>query len=407
MPDRAPVLAANWKMHKTVEETEGFLDAFLARVPGSGAEVIICPPFLSLTAAVDRCAQSSARVAAQNMHDQPEGAFTGEVSAPMLVEIGVDGVILGHSERRQYFGESDEALARKVPAALDAGLQPILCVGENESQRDANETEGILTGRSRRTCPRSPEDRLGDIVIAYEPIWAIGTGRTATPEQAQDACALIRGLIETRSGDAAGRDPDPLRRVGEAGQRGRAARAARRRRRARGRRGASTRTTSRRSWKRPPDVASARAGEPAGALPHARGPGRLWPGPEWPRQCRVAGEHAELRRALDQLSAHDSLDLGTGRRPARRANGQLGGRSPQPGRRRGRQAGPGADRRRDRRWQLLRERGPARGLRLGARVPARAPARDRADLGRRGPLRLGAHRGDASSWRGRRASQTW
>ena len=203
MPDRTPFLAANWKMHKTVEETEGFLDAFLARVPESGTEVVICPPFLSLRAAVEICAQSSARVAAQNMHDQAEGAFTGEVSAPMLVEIGVDGVILGHSERRQYFGESDEALARKLPAALRAGLQPILCVGENESQRDADETEGILTRQIEADLSEVPEDRLGDVVIAYEPIWAIGTGRTATPEQAQEACALIRGLIGTRSGEGA------------------------------------------------------------------------------------------------------------------------------------------------------------------------------------------------------------
>jgi triosephosphate isomerase len=203
MPDRTPVLAANWKMHKTVEETEGFLDGFLARVPESGAEVVICPPFLSLSAAVDLCAESPARVAAQNMHDQAEGAFTGEVSAQMLVDIGVDGVILGHSERRQYFGESDEALARKVPVALRAGLQPILCVGENESQRDADETEGILTRQIEADLSEVPEDQLGDVVIAYEPIWAIGTGRTATPEQAQDACALIRGLIETRSGEAA------------------------------------------------------------------------------------------------------------------------------------------------------------------------------------------------------------
>ena len=203
MPDRTPVLAANWKMHKTVEETEGFLGAFLARVPESGAEVIICPPFLSLRAAVDLCAQSSARVAAQNMHDRAEGAFTGEVSAPMLVEIGVDAVILGHSERRQYFGESDEALARKVPAALQAGLRPILCVGENESQRDTDETEGVLTRQIEADLSEVPDDQLADVVIAYEPIWAIGTGRTATPEQAQDACALIRGLIATRSGDGA------------------------------------------------------------------------------------------------------------------------------------------------------------------------------------------------------------
>ena len=203
MPERTAILAANWKMNKTIEETERFLADFLPQVPESGPEVVICPPFLSLATAVEHCAQSRARVAAQNMHEEPEGAFTGEVSAPMLVEIGVNGVILGHSERRQYFGESDEALARKVPAALRAGLEPILCVGENEAQRDSDETEGILTRQIEADLADVPDDRLGEVVIAYEPIWAIGTGRTATPEQAQEACALIRGLIENRSGEAA------------------------------------------------------------------------------------------------------------------------------------------------------------------------------------------------------------
>jgi triosephosphate isomerase (TIM) len=203
MPDRTPILAANWKMHKTIEETERFLAEFLPKLPEPGPEVVICPPFPSLKSAVEHCAQSRARVAAQNMHEEPEGAFTGEVSAPMLLELGVDGVVLGHSERRQYFGESDEALARKVPAALRAGLEPILCVGENEAQRDSDETEGILTRQIEADLADVPEDNLGEVVIAYEPIWAIGTGRTATPEQAQEACALIRGLIESRSGDAA------------------------------------------------------------------------------------------------------------------------------------------------------------------------------------------------------------
>jgi triosephosphate isomerase (TIM) len=204
MPDRVPVLAANWKMHKTVEETERFLAGFLPRVPDeAGPEVVICPAFPSLNVAVELCLQSRAKVAAQNMHEELEGAFTGEVSAPMLVELGVDGVILGHSERRQHFGETDEALARKVPAALRAGLEPILCVGENESQRDSDETEGVLTRQIEADLADVPEDSLSDVVIAYEPIWAIGTGRTATPEQAQEAIALLRGLIESRSSEAA------------------------------------------------------------------------------------------------------------------------------------------------------------------------------------------------------------
>ena len=125
MPDRTPLFAANWKMHKTVEETESFLDDFLSNPPDPVADVVICPPYLSLGPAIARCADTPVGVAAQNMHEEREGAFTGEVSAPMLVELGVNGVILGHSERRQYFGESDEALARKVPVALRAGLPSI------------------------------------------------------------------------------------------------------------------------------------------------------------------------------------------------------------------------------------------------------------------------------------------
>jgi triosephosphate isomerase len=147
--------------------------------------------------------QSRARVAAQNMHEQPNGAYTGEVSAPMLQELGVDGVILGHSERRQYFNESDDALARKVLVAVDAGLEPILCVGESLTQREAGETEALLTRQVAADLANVPDDRLARVVIAYEPIWAIGTGRTATTEQAEEAIALIRGLIESRSAEAA------------------------------------------------------------------------------------------------------------------------------------------------------------------------------------------------------------
>jgi triosephosphate isomerase (TIM) len=202
MPDRTRYLAANWKMHKTTEETERFLAEFLPGTPESGPEVVVCPPFTSLKTAVEHCFQSRVRVAAQNMHEEAEGAFTGEVSAPMLLDLGVHGVILGHSERREHFGETDDALARKVPAALGAGLEPILCVGESEAQRDADETEEVLTRQSEADLADVPVARLSEVVIAYEPIWAIGTGRTATPEQAQEAMALIRGLIEKRSAEA-------------------------------------------------------------------------------------------------------------------------------------------------------------------------------------------------------------
>jgi triosephosphate isomerase len=204
MPERIPYLAANWKMHKTTEETERFLGELLPRIPESGGpEVVVCPPFTSLKTAVEHCSQSRIRVAAQNMHEADAGAFTGEISAPMLVDLGVEGVILGHSERRQHCDETDEALARKVPAALGAGLEPILCVGEDLAEREMNEIEAVLTRQIQADLAEVPDARLSEVVIAYEPIWAIGTGKTATPELAQEAIALIRGLIESRSPEAA------------------------------------------------------------------------------------------------------------------------------------------------------------------------------------------------------------
>src|SRR6476646_3213819 len=193
MPSRTPYIAANWKMHKTVAEAGEFVDALLPRIAATQSDVVICAPFTSLTAVVERRYGTAVKVAAQNMHEEGSGAFTGEVSAPMLVELDVEAVVLGHSERRQYFNETDEALARKVPVALGAGLEPILCVGENESQRDADETQDVLTRQVQADLAEVPDARLSEVVIAYEPIWAIGTGRTATGEQAQEAMALIRG----------------------------------------------------------------------------------------------------------------------------------------------------------------------------------------------------------------------
>ena len=203
--DRRPFLAANWKMNKTVEEAESFLGSFLPNAPQGGADVVVCPPYLALKAAVEICAQSRVKVAAQNMHEAESGAYTGEVSAPMLREIAVDGVVLGHSERRQFFNETDEALARKLPAALGAGLEPILCVGESEQQRDAGETEAVLSRQLQADLDGVGAERLGEIVIAYEPVWAIGTGRTATPEQAQEAVLFIRDLLRERDEGAAER----------------------------------------------------------------------------------------------------------------------------------------------------------------------------------------------------------
>ena len=203
---RTPLIAANWKMHKTVGEAEEFIAALLPQVTtADSVEIAVCPPFLALQALVDSARGSRVAVYAQNMHQEREGAFTGEVSASMLVDVGVEGVILGHSERRQYFGETDKALAQKVPAALDAGLVPILCVGETDDEREAGDTERKLRHQVQEDLAAVPEERLGAVVIAYEPIWAIGTGRVATPEQAQDAIAFVRALVGDRSQEHAER----------------------------------------------------------------------------------------------------------------------------------------------------------------------------------------------------------
>jgi triosephosphate isomerase len=202
MPERTPYIAANWKMHKTVAEAAEFVDALLPRIAATRSDVVLCPSFLALNEVVERRRGTAVKVAAQNMHEEDSGAFTGEVSAPMLVELDVEAVILGHSERRQYFGESDEALARKVPAALAAGLEPILCVGESEEARDGGETEQVLERQLQADLADVEAADLARVVIAYEPIWAIGTGRTATPEQAQDVCAFIRDVVRMRGGAA-------------------------------------------------------------------------------------------------------------------------------------------------------------------------------------------------------------
>jgi triosephosphate isomerase (TIM) len=201
MSERTPMIAGNWKMYKTVEEAEQFIQALLPRVSSAddGVEIGICPPFLDLVAMVDSARGSRVQVFAQNMHQAAEGAFTGEVSAPMLVEAGVHGVILGHSERRENFGESDRALQQKVPAALAAGLVPILCVGETEEERERGDTERKLRHQVQEDLTKVETERLGDVVIAYEPIWAIGTGIVATTEQAQDAVAFVRALVADRS----------------------------------------------------------------------------------------------------------------------------------------------------------------------------------------------------------------
>jgi triosephosphate isomerase (TIM) len=200
MSARTPLIAGNWKMHKTVSEAEDFIQALLPRVStADNVDVAICPPFTALTPMVDSTRGSRVQVFAQTMHHGDAGAFTGEVSAPMLSELDVHGVILGHSERRELFGETDKALGLKVLAALDAGLVPILCVGESDAERENGDTERKLRHQVQEGLSKVASERLGEVVIAYEPIWAIGTGKVATPGQAQDASAFIRALIGDRS----------------------------------------------------------------------------------------------------------------------------------------------------------------------------------------------------------------
>jgi triosephosphate isomerase len=188
------LIAGNWKLFKGQEEAEAFCLALRERLDGfEGADVAVCPPFTSLAVAVRTLADTDIAVAAQSVHWATEGAFTGEVSAPMLRELGVYGAIVGHSERRQFFGETDETTAARARAALDAGLSVIACVGELEAEREAGETEDVLR---RQLAPLAELGAEEGLVIAYEPVWAIGTGKTATPEIAQEAHAFVKSILD-------------------------------------------------------------------------------------------------------------------------------------------------------------------------------------------------------------------
>jgi triosephosphate isomerase (TIM) len=211
MPDveaRRPLIAGNWKLWGTRAQTAQYCERLLELLPDESrrpADVGICVPFTSLEVCVEKLRGSGVAVYAQNMHQEESGAFTGEVSAAMLTELGVDGVVLGHSERREYNCETDRALQEKVPAALEAGLQPILCVGESEEERERDETQRKLRHQVQEALEKVGPARLADVVIAYEPIWAIGTGRIATPDQAEEAIAFVRALVGDRSREAAER----------------------------------------------------------------------------------------------------------------------------------------------------------------------------------------------------------
>ena len=201
---RRPLMAGNWKMYKTPAQTKDFFTAFRPLVAGvEDRDVLICPPTVDLPTAKSCAVDTSIKVGAQTMHYAAEGAYTGETSPAMLAEMGVPYVILGHSERRQYYNENDADLAKKVRAALDAGLRPILCCGETLEEREGGRTESKVGGQLDAGLAEISAAELANVAIAYEPIWAIGTGVTATPEQAQETVAFCRRKVRERFGDAA------------------------------------------------------------------------------------------------------------------------------------------------------------------------------------------------------------
>ena len=193
---RKILIAANWKMYKTPTEAQSFLHTFLPLVKDqTQGEIVICPPAVDLPAAVHAVKGTEVLVGAQNMHFAEEGAFTGEISASMLVSLGVSHVIIGHSERRQYFAESDDDVNRKLIAALKHHLVPIVCIGENEEQRERGLTEEVVCRQISRAIRQIEATKLRPMVIAYEPIWAIGTGKTASPAIAAEAHLIVRSEV--------------------------------------------------------------------------------------------------------------------------------------------------------------------------------------------------------------------
>jgi triosephosphate isomerase len=200
-PQRRPLMAANWKMYKTIQQADAFLKEFLPVAASvTDVDVVLCPPFTSLAQTVQSTASSTVAVGAQNMNENEEGAFTGEVSGAMLSAAGCKYVILGHSERRQYFGETDAIVNKKILAALKNNLVPIVCVGESLAERDANATLSVVGRQVRAALANISSAETKKLVIAYEPIWAIGTGRTATPAQAQEVHLAIRDILKDQYG---------------------------------------------------------------------------------------------------------------------------------------------------------------------------------------------------------------
>ena len=200
--NRKAVIAGNWKMNKTATEAAQLIDELIPAVKDANCEVVICTPYTSLVTAVEKCKGTNIHVGAENVHFEKSGAFTGEISADMLVDLGVEYVITGHSERRQYFAETDETVNKRTLAGLAAGLKVIVCVGESLAQREQGVTEELVRLQTKIALQGVTADQMKNIIIAYEPIWAIGTGKTATAEQAEEVCASIRKVIGELYGEA-------------------------------------------------------------------------------------------------------------------------------------------------------------------------------------------------------------
>ncbi len=197
---RKPIIAGNWKMNKTPDEGKALVQALIPQVKDAECDVVVCVPFTSICAVAEAAKGTNIRVGAQNMHGQPSGAYTGEISAAMLKAAGVEYVIIGHSERRQYFAETDETVNQKTLAAVAAGLTPIVCVGELKAQREAGYTDALVTYQTQIALTGLTAAQVEGIVIAYEPVWAIGTGLTATDEQANETIGVLRRAVAARFG---------------------------------------------------------------------------------------------------------------------------------------------------------------------------------------------------------------
>lgn len=200
---RKKVIAGNWKMNKSPNDVKTFMESFPTLVKDADAEVVLCVPYIDLKTALDLATGTNVKIGAQNMHYEEKGAFTGEISPKMLKDINVEYVIIGHSERREYYNETDESVNKKLKAAFEYGLKPILCVGETLSQREEGVTKSFVTTQVEKALDGLTNNQIASTIIAYEPIWAIGTGKTASKEDANEVCGWIREKVRELYGDVA------------------------------------------------------------------------------------------------------------------------------------------------------------------------------------------------------------